>query len=66
MTAVQSSCLAQQRADLSYHVPWSRNLLSCLCSILGSDLLIGARDVVFNPRCGTFGTSSPAMSGIQS
>ena len=37
-------------ADLSYHVPWSRHLLSCLCGILGADLLIGARAVVFNPH----------------
>ena len=50
LTAVQSSCLAQQMADLSYHVPWSRHLLSCLCGILGADLLIGARAVVFNPH----------------
>ena len=50
LTAVQSSCLAQQMADLSYHVQWSRHLLSCLCGILGADLLIGARAVVFNPH----------------
>ena len=49
LTAVQSSCLAQQMADLSYHI-WSRHLLSCLCSILGADLLRGGRTVVFNPH----------------
>ena len=27
LNAVQSSCLEQQMADLSYHVPWSRHLL---------------------------------------
>ena len=50
LTAVQSSCLAQQMADLSYHVLWSRHLLSCLCCILGADLLVGAGAVVFNPH----------------
>ena len=50
LTALQSSCLAQQMADLSDHVPWSRYLLSCLCGILGADLLVGAPAVVFNPH----------------
>ena len=37
-------------ADLSYHVLWSRHLLSFLCGILGADLLVGARAVVLNPH----------------
>ena len=40
LVAVQSSCLAQQMADLSYHVPWSRHLVSCLCCTLGAHLHI--------------------------
>ena len=75
LTAVQSSFLAQQKADLSYHVPWSRlsyhvpwsrhhrHLLSCLCGILGADLLICARAVVFNPHFRYFFSQ---VSGIQS
>ena len=58
LTAVQSSYLAQQKADLGYYVPWSRLLLSCLCGILGADLLISARAVVLSilllPRCPRF------------
>ena len=50
MSAVQSTCFAQQTANLSHHVSWSRHLLSCLRRILGADLLIGARAVVFNPH----------------
>ena len=50
LSAVQSSCLAQQTADLSHHVPWSRRLLSCLRRLIGADLLIGARAVAFNPH----------------
>ena len=50
LSAVQSSCFAQQTADLSHHVPWSSHLLSCLRRILGADLLIGAQAVVFNPH----------------
>ena len=29
-----------QMADLRYHVLWSRRWLSCLCGVLGTDLLI--------------------------
>ena len=46
--SVQSSCLAQQTADLSYDVLWSRHFLSSLSGIQGANLLIGARAVAFN------------------
>ena len=49
-TAVQSSCFSKQTAELNHHVLWSRHLLSCIRGILGTDLLIGAWAVAFNPH----------------
>ena len=40
--------MAQQTADLSYDVLWSRHFLSSLSGIQGANLLIGARAVAFN------------------
>ena len=51
LSAVQSSCFAQQTAyDGVDHVRWSRHLLSCLRRTLGADLFIGARAVALNPH----------------
>ena len=44
------SCLAQQRADGLWHVPWSRHLLACLHRITAAELLIGVRAVARHPH----------------
>ena len=51
LSAVQSSCFAQQTADLNHwhQVPWSRHFLNCLRGILVADLLIWSRALAFNP-----------------
>ena len=69
LAAVRSSCLAQQRADLEYHVPWSRHLLTCLRNILKVDILVGARAVVFNPHFQYFfspDVKDSALGAVQS
>ena len=38
-------------ADLSFHVLWSRHLLSFLRGFLGANLPFGAPAVAFNPHC---------------
>ena len=54
LNSVVASCRLQGIADGEYHVPWSRHLLSCLRGILGTDLLVGARAVTFNPHFAHF------------
>ncbi len=43
------SCRAQQDADQTYCVPWSRHLLASIRQITGADLLIGASAVNYTP-----------------
>ncbi len=50
LTHLRESCLAQQRADGLWHVPWSRHLLACLHRITGAELLIGVRAVARHPH----------------
>ena len=64
LAVVQSSCLAQQMADLSYDVLWSGHLLSlrllsCLSGILRIDMSIGAQAEVFNPQIQYLSESFP-------
>ena len=47
---VVASCHSQERADVEYHVPWSRHLLACLRRILAVDFVGGTRAVVSNPH----------------
>ena len=65
---MQSSCFAQQTANLSHHNPMSRHLLSCLQRVLGAlaYLLIGARAVAFKPLIWSWGCARVSNIGQQS
>ena len=54
-----ASCLAQEQADASYQVHWSRHFLACICTITGVELLVGARAVTYNPHFQQFYSPSP-------
>ena len=45
-----ASCLAQEQADASSPIHWSRHLLACLRAVTEAELLVGARAVTFNPH----------------
>ena len=45
-----ASCLAQEQADSTFQIHWSRHLLACLRAVTGAELLVGARAVTFNPH----------------
>ena len=47
---ISITCSAQRRADLEYHVHWSRHLLTCLQKVTGATLLVGASAVTYNPH----------------
>ena len=49
-----ASCMAQQSADVEYHIHWSRHLLACIREITGAQLLLGARAVAYNPHFSLF------------
>ena len=66
LTAVQSSCFAKQKADLSYHLLWICQLLSCLCGNLRADLLVSARTVESYPRFKCFYSANVRDSGLGS
>ena len=51
------SCRAQNDADIEFFVHWSRHLVAYLRQITGSELLIGASAVTYNPHFPYF--SSP-------
>ena len=53
------SCRAQQEADQEYCVPWSRHLLANIRCITGSELLIGASAVTYNPHFLHFSSPYP-------
>jgi len=44
------SCQAQWEIDRDHFVPWSRHLLAGIREITGSELLVGASAVTFNPH----------------
>ena len=47
---ISKSCRAQQDADQAYYVHWSRHLLASVRQITGTELLIGASAVTYNPH----------------
>ena len=57
-----ASCRAQQDADQDYCVPWSRHFLANIRWITGSELLVGASAVTYNPHFLHF--SSPYLADI--
>ena len=57
---VARSCRAQQDADVRHCVPWSRHLLASIRQITGSELVIGASAVTYNPHFAYF--YSPFLS----
>ena len=56
---VCKSCRAQQDADQSHCVPWSRHLLARIQKITGAELLIGASAVNYNPHFLHFSSPHP-------
>ena len=57
LNRISESCRAQNDADLEFFVHWSRHLVAYLRQITGSELLIGASAVTYNPHFPYF--SSP-------
>ena len=47
---ISESCQAQNDADIEFFVHWSRHLVAYLRQITGSELLIGASAVTYNPH----------------
>ena len=50
LNRISESCQAQNDADLEFFVHWSRHLVAYLRQITGSELLIGASAVTYNPH----------------
>ena len=57
LNRISESCRAQNDADIEFFVHWSRHLVAYLRQITGSELLIGASAVTYNPHFPYF--SSP-------
>jgi hypothetical protein len=57
---LQRCCRRQLLADRLHAVPWSRHFLACLQRITRSEVLVGARAVIWNPHFIQF--SSPDQS----
>ena len=63
---INESCRAQQDADQTYSVPWSRHLLASIRQITGADLLIGASAVNYNPHFLYFSSPYPPDAALGS
>ena len=59
LVRICESCRSQQEADQEYCVPWSRHLLANIKWITGSELLIGASAVTYNPHFLHFSSPYP-------
>ena len=57
LNRISETCRAQNDADIEFFVHWSRHLVAYLRQITGSELLIGASAVTYNPHFPYF--SSP-------
>ena len=59
LVRLSESCKAQQDADRRHFVHWSRHLLADIKQITGTELLIGASAVMFNPHFLHFASPHP-------
>ena len=57
---IAQSCRAQQDADVRHCVPWSRHFLASIRQVTGTELVIGASAVTYNPHFPYFYSPLPS------